>query len=52
MNTSDRDVMIRLALTPSADVQAPADLGDSIYREILRTPSPQDQPRRRDLEIR
>ena len=38
MNTSDRDLMIRLALTPSADVQAPADLGDSIYREIVRTP--------------
>ena len=38
MNTSDRDVMIRLALTPPAEVHAPADLGDSIYREIVRTP--------------
>ena len=38
MNTSNRDLMIRLALTPSADVQAPADLNDSIYREIIRTP--------------
>jgi len=37
MNTSDRDLMIRLALAP-AEAQAPADLGDSIYREIVRTP--------------
>ena len=38
MNTSDRDLMIRFALTPPAEVHAPADLGDSIYREIVRTP--------------
>jgi outer membrane protein assembly factor BamB len=38
MSTSDRDLMIRLALTPPADVQAPPDLADSIYREVVRTP--------------
>jgi outer membrane protein assembly factor BamB len=38
MNASDRDLMIRSALRPSAEVLAPADLGDSIYNEIVRTP--------------
>jgi eukaryotic-like serine/threonine-protein kinase len=37
MNTSDRDLMIRFALTPPVEVQAPDDLGDSIYREVLAT---------------
>ncbi len=38
MTTNDRDDLIRLALTPPADVHAPADLGDTIYTEILATP--------------
>ncbi len=38
MNALDRDDMIRLALTPRAGAHAPAELGDSIYREVLATP--------------
>lgn len=38
MTMNDRDALLRLALTPSADVVAPADLGDAIYREVLATP--------------
>ena len=37
MNSLDRDGMIRLALTPPAGAHAPADLGDSIYREVVAT---------------
>ena len=38
MNALDRDDLIRLALMPPADAHVPADLGDSIYREVLVTP--------------
>ena len=38
MTTNDRDAMIRLAISPPADLLAPADLGDAIYREVLATP--------------
>ena len=38
MTTNDRDPMIRLAIAPTPDVVAPADLGDAIYRQVLVTP--------------
>jgi eukaryotic-like serine/threonine-protein kinase len=38
MSTIDRDDLIRLALTPPAGAHSPADLGASIYREVLATP--------------
>lgn len=34
----DRDLLIRRALTPDADVRAPDDLGDAIYRSVLVSP--------------
>ena len=38
MTANDRDAMLKLALAPSPDLRAPADLGDAIYTEILATP--------------
>jgi outer membrane protein assembly factor BamB len=38
MTTNDRDLLIRLAIAPAPDLVAPAELGDGIYRAILRTP--------------
>ncbi len=38
MNAMNRDELIRDALTPAAHVQAPIDLGDEIYRTLIRTP--------------
>jgi eukaryotic-like serine/threonine-protein kinase len=37
MTTNDRDAMLKLALSPSPDLRAPADLGDAIYTEVLAT---------------
>ena len=38
MTTFDRDTLIRQALTPSAAVTAPEELGDEIYRSVVATP--------------
>ena len=38
MTMSDRDQLIRTALTPRADLVVPADLGDLIHAQLLETP--------------
>lgn len=38
MTSNDRDALLRLAIAPPADVVAPADLADAIYRDVLATP--------------
>src|SRR5258705_11526237 len=49
MMTSDRDALIRAALTPAADIQLPPDLEGQIYRALLATP--QRRPRLGGLAV-
>jgi outer membrane protein assembly factor BamB len=44
MTRNDRDMLLKLALAPSDDLRAPADLGDAIYREIVATPQHRPAP--------
>jgi outer membrane protein assembly factor BamB len=44
MTTNDRDMLLKIALAPSDDLRVPADLGDSIYREIVATPQRRPVP--------
>ena len=44
MMRSDRDQLIRRALTPPTDVVAPADLGEEIYRAVTSTPQARRAP--------
>ena len=38
MTAFDRDALIRTALSPTEAVQAPPDLADAVYAEVLQTP--------------
>ena len=44
MTLSDRDQLIRRALTPPTDVVAPAGLGEEIYRAVTSTPQARRAP--------
>ena len=44
MTIHDRDALLKLALAPSDDLRAPADLGDTISREIVATPQRRPVP--------